>query len=315
MRKVNFFEDIKDLKEVAPGLDSNSLTTLLPAYERASIKIKKVITDTVWAQLLAAYVKNTDSDTETNPTEEETTAIEFIQGALGNLIAFHDVMFKVISKKQENQSYYKYELQMIRESYLDNFSIYMDLLLDYLDLKAPVSVPEEGEEAEASKFPTWVDSDTYKMRQSLILKNADDFNSVFPTGGSSYFFSMIVPLQNQVIESELIPRKALADMPSELAKTVKYFVAYRTMAKAAMLVDYADLPQSLRQKLYVDESKKKHQETETTAERYANQFNKEADSYLNKIDLKLQKPAADVVSVPTQYNSVNEETDQSFVIT
>lgn len=294
MRTFDFFADIHDFKEVAPGIDSSlSLKGMQASHERSKQKLILVLTKTIYDQLKDAFLGA--------PTAEEAIAIEYIQGAHGNNISYFQVISKVISKKKEAVSYFKYELQKVEETYLDNFAVYMDLLLDYLD-------------ATEASFEGWTDTDTYKKRQELILKTAAEFNEVFPTGGSAYFFSLMVPLQSMVIELDILPRVAIADIPTELEKTVKYFVAYKTMAKAALLVDYADLPKSMRQKLYIEEGKKKGQEMESTSERYSNQFDMEAKVYLQKIDMELNKPADDVTEIYPDYSGINEEDDQTYVI-
>lgn len=293
MRTFDFFEHIADFREVVPGIDASSVFEEMQAsHERSKKKITDVITASLYNELLVAHSGAADP--------EKTEAIKLLQPAHGNLIAYFDIPNKVVAKKKEGVNYYKYELQKIEETYLDSFATFMDSLLDYLD-------------ANAAYFTDWANSNTYKNRQGLILKTADAFNNVFPTGGSAYFFSLIAPLQHQVIEIDILPRYALADIPETLTKTVEYFVAYKTMAKAALLVDYADLPKSLRQKLYLEESKKQY-ENESMSERYANQFNAEADRYLAKIDFELQKPASDVNEVTPTSCSINDEDDQTYVI-
>lgn len=310
MATMKFFASIDELRQVVPGLEASlNDYELVPAYNRAVLKLKKVLTTTVFAQLETAWDNSQLTEPETTPTDEEKAAIAFLTPALGNLMTYHDFIFKVTRKKKEDVNYYKYELLQLRETYLDNYAIYMDSLLDYLDEKAPITA-----EGETSKFPGWTDSTSYKMRQSLLLKNADAFNLVLPTGGSAYFFQMIAPLQKQVIDTELLSRYKLADIPETIAETVNRFVAYRTMYKALRLCDYADLPQSMRQKLFVDDAKNKAPEAETIAERYANQFNAEADKFLRLIDLKIQEPADDVTEVANPADDFNLESDQSFVI-
>jgi len=294
MRTFDFFGNIAEFKEVVPGIDSSTeLKHMQASHERSKQKIAGILTPAIYNLLKGKFTGS--------PSEIEMAAIELLQGAHGNMIAYYELISKIISKKKEQISYYKYEIHMMQENYLDNFAINMDALLDYLD---------ENE----VDFNAWNETPIYLSRQNLILKTASEFNSVFPTGGSAYFFNLIVPLQTQVIESEILPRKKLADLPSDLAKTVQYFVAYRTMAKAARLVDYADLPQSLRQKLYVDDSKKNVTDSETVAERYANQFNAEANKYLQRIDMELSKPADTVSEIETPMEDFNLEDDKTFVI-
>jgi hypothetical protein len=295
MRTFDFFADINDFKEVVPGIESSTtFKSMMASHERSRQKLIHVLTAAIYTQLKDAFGAAA-------PGETLDTAVEFIQGAHGNLIAYFDLIPKIIAQKAENKNYYKYEIQMMQETYLDNYVVNMDLLLDHLD-------------ANTTFFATWAATDTYKNRQKLMLKTANDFNSVFPTGGSAYFFSLITPLQNQVIETELAPRKAVADIPEALVKTAKYFVAYRTIAKAVRITDYADLPRSLRQKLYVEESKKKMLDSETSVEKFAKYCDTEANRYLNQIDLELQKPADDVSEISVPPDDFNLETDSTYVI-
>lgn len=295
MRTFDFFADITDFVEVVPGIDkSTTLASMQASHERSKQKLISVLTAGIYDELKTGFGG-------VNNDPELDQAIEYIQGAHGNMIAYFEMISKVIAKKKENVNYFKYEIHMMQENYLDAFAVHMDLLLDYLD-------------ANTTYFDTWAASPTYTMRQSLVLKSANQFNSVFPTGGSGYFFNLATPFQSMVVETEILPRKKLADIPSDLLKTVQYFVAYRTMAKAVMLVDFVDLPKSMRQKLYAEESKKNSNDMETVSERYAKQFNAEADRYLHKIDLELQKPADDVSELAIPPDDFNLESDSTYVI-
>lgn len=293
-RTFDFFKTNADFKEVVPGIESSTtLKSMQASHQRSKQKIAKIITPVIYEELRVVYVAD-------DPDAKQAIAIDFLQGSHGNQIAYFEIVSKILRKKKEDVAYYKYEIQMQQENYLDAFAINMDELLDYMD-------------ANSGSFTDWTGSDTYKLRQNLILKSADDFNKKLPTGGSAYFFNLITPLQNKVIQSEIVPRMKLDAIDPKVQQSLEYFVAYRTMADATCLVDYADFPRSMRQKLFIDESKKKGKEMENMNKYYCDKFNAEADKYLQQIDICLQTADTDTeISVPEC--GFNLESDKTYVI-
>ncbi len=287
MRTFELFTTIREFRELVPGIDaSTTLESMQPSFERASRKIKSVITPAIW-----------DSIKEANDKPE---AKLLLQSAVGNLIASFHHIIRVAEKKKEGVNFYKYELQTWFETYLDNYATYMDALLDYLDAKK-------------DDFEGWAETETYKLRQTLLLKTADEFNKVFATGGSAYFFHLTCPLQEQVLDDEILPRVKIASIPAASLKTVKRLVAYRVMAMAVEQFDSADLPKSLRQKLYVDDSKNKHGGVDPVEIKYINSFNAKADGYLKSLDIELNKPPSDVTDIYVPEENINDEDNPFFV--
>lgn len=294
-RTFDFFSSINDFKEVVPGVEaSTSLSEMQAAFERASSTIKGMITAAIWSTLKTALANNTED-------EDLQTAIAYLQGAIGNRTYYHHLIFKVAGKKKEQVTYYKYELQDMRETYLDNYWTYMDKLLTHLD-------------ANEAKFEGWTDTDFYKLRQELILKTSADFSKHCTLGDSVYFFMLTIPLQLEIIDVHIASRKITpatwTDKP-KLERNIKRAIAYATAADAIRQFDYPDLPRSLRNDIYNESSKANGKQEDLVKTEIAKRFESKSETYLGLVDLERNIPDQDAGESTDIYIPAEEINDPS----
>lgn len=295
MRTFDFFNNINDFKEVVPGVEaSTTLSEMQAAFERAAAVIKGMITDGIWSILSDAYFSVTED-------ENLQTAIAYLQGAIGNRTYYHHLIFKVVGKKKEQVTFYKSEIQEMRETYLDNYWTYMDKLLAYLD------------EHKAS-FEGWTDTEFYKLRQELILKTAGDFSKHCTLGDSVYFFMLTIPLQLEVIDFHIAARKITPDTwaaKPKLERNIKRAVAYATAADAIRQFDYPDLPRSLRNDIYNETSKKNGKQEEWVKTEISKIFESKSETYFSLVDQERSVPDQAAGGSPNIYIPAEEINDSS----
>lgn len=298
-RTFDFFSGINDFKEVVPGVEaSTSLSEMQAAFERAAATIKNIIPQAIYDILKVAF-------TDVSNDEDLQTAIAYMQGAIGNRTYYHHLIFKVVGKKKEEVSFYKYELQEMRETYLDNYWTYMDKLLAHLDAKA-------------AKFEGWTDADNYKLRQELILKTASEFSKHCTLGDSVYFYMLTIPLQLEVIDlqitSRAITNATWADKP-KLERNIKRAVAYATAADAVRQFDYPDLPRSLRNDIFNEWSKTKGKQESFVKDEIAKRFEHKSESYFSLVDQERTIPdqdAGESVDIFLPPENVNDPNDPFY---
>jgi len=300
-RTFDFFSNINEFKEVVPGVEaSTTLTEMQAAFERASSTIKGMITDTIWSALKTAMAEN-------SADEKLKSAIAYLQGAIGNRTYYHHLIFKVVGKKKEQVTFYKSEIQEMRETYLDNYWTYMDKLLAVMD-------------ANEASFDGWKETDYYKLRQELILKTAGDFSKHCTLGDSVYFFMLTIPLQLETIDVHIASRKITPDSWTDkpkLERNIKRAVAYTTAAAAIRQFDYPDLPRSLRNDIYNETSKKNGKQEEWVKTEISKIFDAKSETYWSLVDQERAIPdqaAGESTNIFIPAEEINDSSNSHFLM-
>ena len=292
---TDIFTGIQDFRDIVPGIEaSRELSEMEPAYEVACTRVQDVITSAIFDIIKAELTADPSAG------EVLANALLCLQGAVGNFTAYQHLIFDVISKKKEDQNLYKYELHEMQEAYLDNFANYMDRLLTLMDNNT-------------GSFTGWTNTDVYNDRSMLILKSSKEFAKYYGTAGSEYFVMRTIYKQHEIIDDHILSRMDLADITGELEKPVKRFVAYAVVAAAVRELDYPDLPKSLRNDLYAEQSKKQGAQEEFIKERLWKIYEAKAEKYLNQVDLILSRPDADTTTIIVN-EGLNEPQDKSFLM-
>lgn len=300
-RTFEFFNAIDDFKEVVPGVESSTrFSEMQASFERAKQIILGIIGQTIWDSLKADFASTSDGD--------KKTAWEFLQGALGNRTYFQYLIFKLMGKRKEEVDYRKYEIQAMQEVYIDNYWLYMDKLLPFLDTN-----PSE-------KFAAWLQTDMYKTRDSLFMKTAAEFSKYCNLDYSEYFFFRTLNLHVEVMDVDISSRKITTTTfanNAKLERNIKRAIAYRTMSNAIMQLDYTDLPRSLRNDIYNELSKRTGHREEYVKSAIAKRFAQKSDDYFSLVDIELQKPDQDAgestyVYIPPE--DVNDEDNQHYLM-
>lgn len=210
------FKDIDDLSQYVQGFErSLTLQALGPSIMQARIEFNKSIGVDIIEKLL----------------ENEGVA-ELVKSAIANYAMYRYHIFWAASKNNTNQSLYKYQYEAMREEYISIYWCAMDAIFTWLD---------------KSELTEWKDSTKYKMRSSLLLKSAAEFDEYFQIDKSEYFFSKVQFLMRKVMDDEINPRmKGLAEPSAKVLDRAKRVLAYHTMAQAVMLFDVTELPKSIR---------------------------------------------------------------------
>lgn len=273
-RTFDFFSNIDDFKDVVSGVDSSTmLSEMQGSYERAKQTIVSVIGQALWDVLKTQFASQ-DAD------EKKDKAVAYLQGALGNRTYYHHLIFKVVGKKKEQVSFYKYEIQAMQENYLDAYWSYMDQLLTLFT-------------SDTQTFQGWTETKMYKTLNELLIKTAADFSEYCGLDGSDYFFNRTIHLQLQVSDTDLASRQITAATYAEkpkLERNIKRAIAYRTTARAIFQFDYPDLPRSLRNDIFNEFSKNKGAQETHVKEAISQLFHRQADEYWNLIDQELNQP-------------------------
>lgn len=210
------FTDIDDLSQYVQGFEmSLTLQALGPSIMQAKYEFNKSLGVDIIQQLL---------------DNEEASGL--VKSAVANYAMYRYLIFWASSKNNSNQSLYKYQYEAMKDEYISIYWCAMDALFAWLD---------------KSELKEWKDSATYKMRSSLLIKSATEFDEYFQINKSEYFYSKVQFLMRKVMEDEINPRlKSLSNPSEKVLVRAKRVLAYHTMAQAVMLFDVTELPKSIR---------------------------------------------------------------------
>jgi hypothetical protein len=209
---------------------------------------------------------------EFDPTSDKGVAVGFLRGALANLTAIPYFMFEASQRNNTQNNLYRYQENQMIEAYLENAWTELNFLLEYLEAKDTV-------------FTDYAETDQYKLRKTLFIKNATEFKRFYGAVNSAYFFNNVVfiieEIQNKEIKSRLksFPEITDPDMRWLIGKAI----AYETLSKACVQLDYTELPQGLRNDLAKEINLKNSKETDTKNALSA-KFHNEAGKYFLKIE-------------------------------
>ena len=152
MKTEEIFKDIADFRSYVDGLEADTtLEQLRPSIRSASTAIASIIGKPVFAKL------SEDLDLYSYGNEMLKTAV-----ATSALYRYQ--IFVSIKKNNTDAKFYKYQHEEIKEHHIEAFWSAMDELLDWLDENA-YNVPE------------WKESQLCKIRESLPVKNAAEFEA------------------------------------------------------------------------------------------------------------------------------------------
>ena len=234
MKPTDLFTDLNDFQEYTDGLTADT------TYDQLKPSITTVVNATVLPMVTAqVYIAlATATAPEDGDTEEEKAAKErALEGkellktavAAGAMLQYQ--IFASVKKNGSEGSLYKYQHEEIKDHYREALWGAMDQLLELLDAN-----PSIGDFKETNE---------YKERQLLPVKNAREFDRYYGIGASSFFYHKVLFLIRQVWRSDVKP--LLPTEPTEeMRELAREALCYKVVALAVMQFDVTELPRAIR---------------------------------------------------------------------
>lgn len=234
MKPTDLFTDLTDFQKYTDGLTpdttyaqlSPSITTVVNTI------LLPMVTASVYVALAGAAAPE-EGDTEEEKAAKETAleGKELLKTAVAAGAMLQYQIFASVKKNGSEASLYKYQHEEIKDHYREALWGAMDQLLELLDAN-----PSIGDFKETNE---------YKERQQLPVKNAREFDRYYGIGASSFFYHKILFLIRQVWRSDvksLLP----ANTTEEMAELAKEALCYKVVALAVMQFDVTELPRAIR---------------------------------------------------------------------
>lgn len=225
---VDIFKDFGTFSKYAPGVETNmDLNDLLSSGVTARKRVETIIT----AEVFNAIALNPDD-----------ALIESLRSAVANMTMASQLIFDSINRRKNHVDVYKYEIEGMKRSYMDNYYNAMDTIIQQL-MSAEVNSGDT-----CSPAALWRKSRYYKIIGVCKIRTADEFDSIYPIDLSYFFFFRILPLQKETLDERLSAYydRLTDDNRERIEPILTLALVKKTVAKSLRRFDILEFPPTIR---------------------------------------------------------------------
>lgn len=213
--------------------------------------------------------------------------------AMANLTLAKQLVFDVVKQRKSDVDIYKYEMEAMRRSYIENYFSGMDTLIQLLN-------KEESLEE-------WKNSRYCKLLSSLRIQTAEDFDFLYSIDLSYLFFFRIIPFQKEVLDEGMTGYFERAVDNQEIKYLLLHALAKSTIAIALRRLDILDFPSTIRN--LFEDSKVMRYGTQEQARMLtlADELLSEVQGTLKKVDMLLSNNDSGIIDTETSFNAPDDK--------
>lgn len=274
---TDLFVDIADFRSFAPYVESN---VTFEELNSSALSAKKQI-----IIILSKAVYEEVCKTE----EDETKAA--LKSAMANLTLAKQMVFDVIKRRKDDIDIYKHEQESMRRAYQDNYFNAMDTLIQLLT---------EGSES-------WKKTRYYKLLETLRIRTADEFDTLYPIDQSYLFFFRTVPLQQEALDDGLRGYFDRAQDKEETTNMLLRCLAKQTVAIALRRFDIIEFPPTIRSLFDDSTASRSGKDEQQRMLDLASQLSYEVQNALADIDLIINSSSGGSVDTETSFNRPDDK--------
>lgn len=284
------FKDLSTFTRYAPGVETNmSLDDLQASGLTARKRVESIIT----AKVFSAILKEPD----------DAPLLDALRSGMANITMATQLIFDSISRRKNNVDVYKYELEAMKRSYMENYSNAMSTIVQLLTDKEPTKDETD------TPVALWRTSRYYRLIESCRIKSADEFDTIYPIDLSYLFFFRLIPLQKETLDERLSVYydKLTSDNRAHLEPELQLALAKKTIAKALRRFDVLEFPPTIRN-LFDDNKASRQGATEHDALiKLADRLDDEAETLIKNMDALLSTDTTPDVSSFSAYNHPDDK--------
>ena len=281
---VDIFKNFSTFSLYAPGVETNmDLNDLRSSGLTARKRIETVISRPVFEKLLK---------------EEETSPLmEALRAAMANMTMANQIIFDSINRRKKEVNVYKYELEAMKRSYMENYCNAIDTLVQLL------SEPTEGEIAEL-----WKKTPYYPILERCEIKTMDQMDAIYPIDASYLYFFRTVPLQKETLDEvmSIYFEKLTDDNRERIRPLLLLALVKKTIAKSLRRFDILEFPSTIRN-LFDDSHASRSGKDESSAIfALADRLDREAEELLSNADTLLSSETISDFCSTSAYNNPDD---------
>lgn len=213
--------------------------------------------------------------------------------AMANLTLAKQLVFDVVKQRKSDVDIYKYEMEAMRRSYIENYFSGMDTLIQLLNKE--------------DSLEEWKNSRYCKLLSSLRIQTAEDFDFLYSIDLSYLFFFRIIPLQKEVLDEGMTGYFERVVDNQEIKDLLLHALAKRTIALALRRLDILEFPSTIRNLFDDSKTSRSGKDEQERMLALAEQLTGEAQSLLKNIDLMLSNNDSGIVDTETSFNAPDDK--------
>lgn len=286
---VDIFKDFGTFSKYAPGVETNmDLNDLLSSGITARKRVETIIT----AEVFNAIVGNPDD-----------ALIESLRSAIANMTMASQLIFDSINRRKNHVDVYKYEIEGMKRSYMDNYYNAMDTIIQQL-MSTEVNSGDTS-----SPAALWRKSRYYKIIDVCKIRTADEFDSIYPIDLSYFFFFRILPLQKETLDERLSAYyDRLTDENRERIEPIlSLALVKKTVAKSLRRFDILEFPPTIRNLFDDSHASRSGKDEHDAALDLADRLDLEAEELIANADTLLATDASVDFCSNSAYNRPDDK--------
>lgn len=277
---VDIFKNFSTFSLYAPGVETNmDLNDLRSSGLTARKRIETVISRAVFDELLKE--------------KEDSPLMEALRAAMANMTMANQIIFDSVNRRKSEVNVYKYELEAMKRSYMENYCNAIDTLVQLL------SEPTEGAIAEL-----WRKTPYSPILERCEIKAMDQMDSIYPIDASYLYFFRTVPLQKETLDEvmSIYFEKLTDDNRERIRPILLLALVKKTIAKSLRRFDILEFPSTIRN-LFDDSHAARSGKDESSAIfALADRLDREAEELLSNADTLLSSESVSDFCSNSAYN-------------
>lgn len=277
---VDIFKNFSTFSLYAPGVETNmDLNDLRSSGLTARKRIETIISRAVFEELLKE--------------KEDSPLMEALRAAMANMTMANQIIFDSVNRRKSEVNVYKYELEAMKRSYMENYCNSIDTLVQLL------SEPTEGEIAEL-----WRKTPYFPILERCEIKTMDQMDSIYPIDASYLYFFRTVPLQKETLDEvmSIYFEKLTDDNRERIRPILLLALVKKTIAKSLRRFDILEFPSTIRN-LFDDSHAARSGKDESSAIfALADRLDREAEELLSNADTLLSSESVSDFCSNSAYN-------------
>lgn len=277
---VDIFKNFSTFSLYAPGVETNmDLNDLRSSGLTARKRIETVISRAVFDELLKE--------------KEDSPLMEALRAAMANMTMANQIIFDSVNRRKGEVNVYKYELEAMKRSYMENYCNAIDTLVQLL------SEPTEGEIAEL-----WRKTPYFPILERCEIKTMDQMDSIYPIDASYLYFFRTVPLQKETLDEvmSIYFEKLTDDNRERIRPILLLALVKKTIVKSLRRFDILEFPSTIRN-LFDDSHAARSGKDESSAIfALADRLDREAEELLSNADTLLSSESVSDFCSNSAYN-------------
>ena len=281
---VDIFKNFSTFSLYAPGVETNmDLNDLRSSGLTARKRIETVISRAVFDELLKE--------------KEDSPLMEALRAAMANMTMANQIIFDSVNRRKSEVNVYKYELEAMKRSYMENYCNAIDTLVQLL------SEPTEGDIAEL-----WRKTPYFPILERCEIKTMDQMDSIYPIDASYLYFFRTIPLQKETLDEvmSIYFEKLTDDNRERIRPILLLALVKKTIAKSLRRFDILEFPSTIRN-LFDDSHAARSGKDESSAIfALADRLDREAEELLSNADTLLSSETVSDFCSNSAYNNPDD---------